>query len=163
MLGWILPRPLDNTYRGHLAALWLFALVVLARTGVALGTIFNGRVAAQSADGIPLDSYGASGAQAVVTLFAIWGLAQLVISVFGVMALTRYRAMIPFMFVLLLIEHLARRWILLAKPIPRIGTHPGGVMNLAIIALMIVGLALSLSSGREERRAAQRLRAGGEA
>jgi hypothetical protein len=163
MLDWILPRPLDNTYRGHPAALWLFALVVLARTGVALGIIFNGRVAAQSADGIPLDSYGAGAAQAVVTLFAILGLAQLVISVFGVLALTRYRAMIPFMFVLLLIEHLARRWILLVKPIARIGAHPGGVLNLALIALMIVGLVLSLWSGREERRGAQRLRAGGEA
>lgn len=163
MLDRILPRPLDNTYRGHPAALWLLALVVLARTAIALGTLFNGRVAAQSADGIPLDSFGASGAQAVVTLFAIWGLAQLVISLFGVLALTRYRAMIPFMFVVLLIEQLARRWILLVEPIARTAAHPGGIINLALIALMIVGLALSLWSGREERRGAQRLRAGGEA
>src|ERR1035441_2003817 len=61
----------------------------------------------------------------VVALFAIWGLAQLVFSVFGVLALTRYRAMIPLLFVLMLPEHLARRWMLLVKPIARTGTPPG--------------------------------------
>lgn len=93
MLERLLPHVIDNTYRGHALGLWLFALVVVAKTGIALGTIFNGRGAAQSADGIPLDSFGAGGADAVVALFAIWGLLQLVFSVLGVLALTRYRAM----------------------------------------------------------------------
>jgi len=117
------------------------------KTGIALGTIFNGRAAAQSADGIPLDSFGAAGAQAVVALFAIWGLSQLVFSVFGLLALTRYRAMVPFMFALLLLEHIARRWVLLWKPIATTGAHPGSYINLVLIALMIVGLALSLWKG----------------
>jgi hypothetical protein len=82
----------------------------------------------------------------VVALFAIWGLSQLVFSVLGVLALTRYRAMIPFMFVLLLLEHLARRWILLVKPIARAGTPPGIYINLVLLVLMIVGLTLSLRS-----------------
>lgn len=144
MLDQILPRPIDNTYRGHPLAVWLLVPVVLMKTGIALSTIFNGRAAAQSADGIPLDSFGAGGAQAVVALFAIWGLAQLVFSVLGVLALTRYRAMIPSLFVLLLVEHLVRKWILLVKPIARTGTPPGPYINLALVALMIVGLGLSL-------------------
>jgi hypothetical protein len=144
MLNQIFPQRIDNTYRGHALGLWLFIPVVVMKTGIALGTIFNGRAAAQSADGIPLDSFGAAGAEAVVALFAIWGLAQLVFSVLGVLALTRYRAMIPFMFVLLLLEHLARKWILLVKPIARTGTPPGPYINLVLLALMIVGLALSL-------------------
>src|SRR4051794_15426480 len=101
MLNPILPQRIDNTYRGHPLALWCFIPVLVMKTGIALSTLFNGRVAAQSADGIPLDSFGASGAAAVVALFAIWGLAQLVFSVLGVLALTRYRAMIPLVFVLL--------------------------------------------------------------
>ena len=76
MLKQILPQRIDNTYRGHPLAVWLFIPVVVLKTGIALGTIFNGRGAAQSADGIPLDSFGASGAEAVVALFAIWGLSQ---------------------------------------------------------------------------------------
>jgi hypothetical protein len=144
MLDRILPQRIDNTYRGHPSALWLFLTVVIAKTAIALGTIFNGRAAAQSADGIPLDSFGAGAAAAVVALFAIWGLSQLVFSVIGVLALTRYRAMIPLMFVLFLLEHLARRLMLLAKPIARTGTPPGLYINVAILAVMIVGLALSL-------------------
>ncbi len=93
MLSRVFPRCIDNTYRGHTLALWLFIPVVVVETGIALGTIFNGAAAAQSADGIPLDSFGAGGAEAVVALFAIWGLSQLVFSVLGVLALTRYRAM----------------------------------------------------------------------
>ncbi len=146
VLDQILPRRIDNTYRGHPLAVWLFVPVVVVKTGIALGTIFNGRGAAQSADGIPLASFGASGAEAVVALFAIWGLSQLVLSVLGVLALTRYRAMMPFMFVLFLLEHLARRWILLVKPIARTGASPGAYINLVLLVLMIVGLALSLRS-----------------
>ena len=142
----IFPQRIDNTYRGHPLTVWFFIPVVVLKTGIALGTIFNGRGAAQSADGIPLDSLGASGAEAVVALLAIWGLSQLVFSVLGVLALTRYRAMIPFMFILLLLEHLARRWILLVKPIARTGTPPGIYINLVLLVLMIVGLALSLRS-----------------
>ncbi len=144
MASRILPQPIDNTYLGHPLAVWLLGAVVLVKTAIALGTLFNGRTAAQSADGIPLDSFGADGAQAVVALFAIWGLAHLVISLFGILALTRYRALIPFMFLLLLVEHLARKLVLWWKPIARTGTPPGLYINLALVALMIVGLALSL-------------------
>jgi hypothetical protein len=142
----ILPQLIDNTYRGHPLAIWLLIPILLAKTGIALGTIFNGRAAAQSADGIPLDQFGAGGAQAVMALLAIWGLSQLVFSVLGVLALTRYRAMIPLMFVLLLLEHLARKGILLLKPIARTGTPPGLYINLGLLVLMIVGLVLSLRS-----------------
>jgi hypothetical protein len=144
MLDQLLPRRIDNSYRGHPLALWLFVAVVVLKTGIALGTIFNGRGAAQSADGIPLDRFGAGGAEAVVALFAMWGLSQLVFSVLGVLALARYRAMIPFLFVLLLLEHLGRRWILMVKPIARTGTPPGTYVNLVLLVVMIAGLALSL-------------------
>ena len=144
MLNAILPRHIDNTYRGPRLALWLFVLVVVFKTGIALGTIFNGRGAAQSADGIPLGAFGAAGAEAVVALFALWGLSQLVLSAFGVLALTRYRAMIPLMYLLLLLEHLARRWILLVKPIARTGSPPGLYINLGLLVVTIVGLVLSL-------------------
>jgi hypothetical protein len=146
MLNVILPQSIDNTYRGHPAALWLFIPIVIMKSGVALGTIFNGRVAAQSADGIPLDSYGTDAAAAVVALFGIWGLSQLVFSLLGVLALVRYRAMIPFMFVLFVFEHLARKLILLVEPIVRTGRPAGPYINLVLLALMIVGLALSLGS-----------------
>jgi hypothetical protein len=144
MLNRILPQRIDDTYFGHPLAAWLLGAVVLVKTGIALGTIFNGRVAAQSADGIPLESFGADGAQAVVALFAIWGLAQVAINLFGILALARYRSLIPFMFLLLLSEHLMRKLVLWWKPIARTGAPPGPYINLALVTLMVVGLALSL-------------------
>lgn len=144
MLTLVFPQRIDNTYRGHPLALWLFALVLLSKTSIALATIFNGRTAAQSADGIPIDSFGPGGAEAVVALFAMWGLGHLMLNVLGIVALIRYRAMIPLVFVLLLTEHLARRWVLAVTPIGRTGTPAGQYIQLAQIGLMVVGLALSL-------------------
>jgi len=63
-----------------------------------------------------------------------------------VLALTRYRAMVPLMFVLILTEEPARRRILMVKPIATTGLHPGSYINLELVLMMIVGLALSLRS-----------------
>jgi ABC-type sugar transport system permease subunit len=117
--------------------------------GIGLGTIFNGYSAATSADGIPLDTFTPAGQQAFVALFAALGFSQVMLNLIGVLVLVRYRAMIPFMFALLLFEHLGRRLIFWVLPIPRTGTPPGMFINLALVALMLVGLALSLK-GRDE-------------
>jgi len=58
--------------------------------------------------------------------------------------LTRYRGLIPFVFALLLLEALARRLVLHFLPIARTGRPPGLAINLALLALTIVGLALAL-------------------
>ena len=146
MLDQLLPRYVDNTYRGYKLALWLFAVLVLMKVGISLSAIFNGYVAASSADGIPLDTFTPTGARTVVSLFALWGLSQLMICLLCLLVLVRYRAMIPFMFALLLLEHLSRRVILQVMPIVTTGTSPGFFINIALLCLMIVGLALSLRS-----------------
>jgi hypothetical protein len=146
MLEQILPRAIDNTYRGRKAALWLFAAVVFAKTAMSLNSIFNGRYVAGRADGIALDSFTPAGAQAVVSLFAIWGLAHLAVCALCVIVLIRYRAMVPLMLSLLLVEHVARRVILWAMPIARTGTPPGLTVNLMLLALILAGLLLSVRS-----------------
>lgn len=144
MLDQLLPQRIDNTYRGHRLALWLLAALVLVKGGIGLGTIFNGHSAATTADGIPLDTFTPAGEQAFVSLFAAWGLSQLMLNLIGVLVLVRYRAMVPLMFALLLLEHLSRKLIFLVLPIARTGTPPGFFVNLALVAVMIVGLVLSL-------------------
>lgn len=146
MLNQLLPRQIDNTYHGYKFALWLFGLVVFMKVSISLNSIFNGRLVASSADGIPLDTFTPAGAQAVVSLFAAWGLSQFIICLLCVLVLARYRALIPLMFALLLLEHLSRRLIFYVMPIVRTGTPPGFFVNLALLALMVVGLALSLRS-----------------
>jgi hypothetical protein len=142
----LLPQRVDNTYRGYKLALWLFALVVLMKVAMSLNSIFNGHMVASSADGIPLDTFPTAATQTVVALFAIWGLAHLMICLLCIVVLARYRSMVPLMLALLLLEHLSRRVILQVIPIVRTGTPPGLFVNLTLLALMIVGLALSLWS-----------------
>ena len=145
LLERLLPTRADNAFGGHPLALWLFGAVVLMKTGIGLGTLFNGRAAAVDADGIALDSFGSSGADAFVSLFAAWGLEQVVIAALCWLVLLRYRALLPLMFCALLFEHLARKTIFFVLPIARIaGAAPGFFINLALVAVMVVGLILAL-------------------
>jgi hypothetical protein len=144
MLNQIFPHQFDNNYRGHKLALWLFALLVLMKLGMSLSAIFDGYNMARSADGIPIDTFTSGGAEAVVSITALLGLSHFLLASLGVLALIRYRAMIPLVYVLLLVEYFAKKWILLVHPIVRAGTSPSTYVNLVLIALLIVGLALSL-------------------
>lgn len=146
MTNRLLPQRIDNTYRGYRLALWLFALIVSVKTLQGLMAIFNGYSIAGSADGIPLDTYSPEAVQTVLALFAISGLARLIMSLLCILALIRYRSAIPFMFALLGLDYLARQLILYFIPIARTGTVPGPVMNLILFALTIVGMVLSLRS-----------------
>ena len=144
MLDRLLPQTVDNTFRGHWLAPWFLGVLVFARTAMGLNTIFNGRSVAVTADGIPLDRYAPDAARAVLSLFAIWGQAQVAFGLLGLVVLLRYRGLIPFVFALLLFEHLGRRLILAMLPIERTGSPPGFGVNVVLIALTVAGLALSL-------------------
>ena len=144
----LLPRRADNEYRGYKAALWIFGLILLLRVVMSVNSIFNGHLVASSADGIPLDSYTPAGSRAVVALFATLGLCQLALCFVGILVLVRYRALIPFLFTLFLLEHLGRRLISQFLPVARIGQPPGVIVNLILLSLMVVGLALSLLNPR---------------
>ena len=144
MLNRLLPQPADNAYRGHPIALWLFGLVVAAKLIIAVSTIFRGSTVAQTADGIPLDTFAPDAAQTVVSLFGLLGVLTFTLCVLCVVVLVRYRTLVPFMFVLLLFEYAARKLFLQAMPIPRTGAGPGLLINLVLVGLMLVGLTLSL-------------------
>jgi hypothetical protein len=144
MLKQLLPQRIDNSYRGYKLGLWLFALLVFLKVAMGLNCIFNGYSVASSADGIPLDSFPPGAAQTVVSDYALWGLCQLIFGLLGILVLVRYRRMIPFMFALLLLEHLSRKLILQFLPVVKTGTTPGFYVNLVLLAVMLAGLALSL-------------------
>jgi hypothetical protein len=135
MLSSFFPRVVNNTYPGYKPGLWLFGVLVLIRIAMSLNSIFNGYDGAVSADAIPLCAFGTEAAQTAVSLFAIWGLSQLVPALFGLVILIRYRSLVPFMFGLLLLEQLSRRGILHALPIIRSGTPPGFFVNVLLLAI----------------------------
>jgi len=144
MLNPLLPRVADNAYRGYKIALWLFGLVVLFKAAIAGGVTFNGHYAAVNADGIPLDSFGAAGAQAFLAMDAAWGLGSFMLCGLSAIVLFRYRTLVPLMFVVLLLEHVLRKLIFYVMPIPRVGAPASISINLILAAVMVAGLALSL-------------------
>lgn len=146
MLDQLLPRTIDNTYRGPRLALWILGLLLLMKSAMSLNSIINGYKVATSADGIPLDTYPPAAARTIVALFGIWGLGHFMICLLGILALVRYRRMVSFVFGLFLVEHVSRKLILQFHPIVRVGNPPASFINPALLALTVVGLALSLWS-----------------
>jgi hypothetical protein len=152
MLDKLLPQSIDNRYRGRKLALWLLGILVLLKGAMGVNCIFNGYIVATTADGIPLDTFTPAGAKAVVSFLALWGWSLLLFSLLGLLALVRYRAMVPLVFLLLLLEQLGRKAILIAMPIAPVGSPSAFSINLVLVGLMVVGLALSLWESRFETK-----------
>lgn len=147
MLNRIFPKVFDNVYRGHWLGLWLFVPIVLLKLVIGTNSIISAREVAESADGIPLATFNAAGAEAVVGLFVLLGLFQLLLGLLGTVALIRYRAMIPFLYLVMLFQMLGNRALSLLHPIAESstsGTPPGFYVSLGILAATVAGLVLSL-------------------
>ena len=147
LLRRIFPGQIDNNFRGRRLAIWLFGLYVLANLGEGAASVFNSTSTAMTADGIPLDSYSAVVVQTMISMFALLGLRALVISLLCVIAIVRYRAMIPLLTLMLLVLNISGRVVLFVHPIARSGgVQPiGFYVNLFLLAVLIVGFALSLA------------------
>jgi glucan phosphoethanolaminetransferase (alkaline phosphatase superfamily) len=159
MFDRLLPQPIDNRYSGSKIALWLFGLIVFVQIIQSVLVIVNGYSTAQSADGIPLETYPAAAAQTILALFIISSLRRLLISLICAVVLFRYRSAVPLMFVVLGLNYLGGQVILQFVPIVRVGTPPGVIMTLIMFGLTVVGLALSLWSRGGSHPAGSRTRA----
>lgn len=153
MLNRLLPKQIDNNYRGSWLALWIFVPVVLMKLLMGFNVAgfnpwLNNQDILKNVDSVPLDSYGADAAAMVVFSFASWGLGLFILSLLGVLVLARYRAMIPLMFVLLTMEQIGRKGLSMLYPIVRnVGTEgmsQGAIVNWVFSAAVLIGLVLSL-------------------
>ena len=140
----VFPQTIDNNYRGHRIALWLFVPLVLLNLGIGFNSIFFTHMVASSADGIPLDSFPPLAAQTVVKLFALLGLSRLMIALLCILIFVRYRAMIAFMYIVLLLQHLGGKFIIFYNSSPSVGTLTANIVNTLLVTLMVLGLILSL-------------------
>ncbi|MEX2182607.1 MAG: hypothetical protein WD771_11245 [Gemmatimonadaceae bacterium] len=150
MLTRIFPKQVDNTHRGHPAALWLLLVFILLKFTMSTNTMLNTRSVATGGDGIALETMTAEGAQVTLMLFALLALGQFVLALQAAVVLVRYRALIPLMYLLLLLEVIARRVLVTIHAVPRSdGTPVGFYINIGLLILVAVGFALSLT--RRER------------
>jgi len=144
ILSRLFPARIDNTYQGSRIALWILGLLIAVRTMQSVMILVNGYSIAQSADGIPLETYPAAAAQTIVALFTLSAVNRLVISLICVVVLVRYRRAVPLMFLLLLVTYAAGQLVGRVIPIVRVGQPPAAIMNLTLLGLTILGLVLSL-------------------
>jgi len=144
VLNRLFPAQLDNIFRGKRIALWLFYPLTAMTLWRSQHHIFAPDGGAQSIATIPLDTYTQGGAQGIITIVALWGLAQLAMGLIMLMALIRYKSMIPLLWLFIILEYGGRRLIGIYQPIEIVETAPGAVANyvLPIVALVMLVLAL---------------------
>ena len=149
MFNRIFPRQFDNNYRGHWLAIWILVAILLLKSLQGVQSIINTREIAIGADGIPIDIYGAAGADMVLSLFALLGLYLLLIPLQSIVVLIRYRSMIPFMYLSFLVLYAANRALHLLHPSfassDKGGQSIGFYVNLGILAITVIGFVLSLT------------------
>ncbi len=71
------------------------------------------------------------------------------LNLIGLLVLVRYRSLVAFTFLVLLVEHVARRVVFWVLPLPRAEHAPGWFINMALIVVMVAGLVLALRRGQE--------------
>lgn len=105
---------------------------------------------AQTIATIPLDSFSNEGASAVILIFSLWGLSQLIMGMFYVIVCLRYKSLIPLMYLFILFEYLMRLILGVLKPIETTGTAPGAIINFIIPPLVIILFLLSLNKSQSK-------------
>jgi hypothetical protein len=114
-------------------------------TTISLVAIFSPDGGAQSADGIPLETYTAPAVHAVIGVVAFLGLANLLLCLLFVIALVRYRSMVPLLYIVLVVQYLTHKAVALMKPIARMPAPPAAhLVTLVIFLLSLIGLILAL-------------------
>ena len=140
----LLPKTIDNHYRGHKLAFWFFWAVIVIRGFQGAYLIVNGHSIVRSADGVPLETFPFAAAESIVAVFVITGSSRLILSLLSVLIFLRYRSMIPLMLVLLTVDQMAKEVLLLFYPLYRVGHPVGPTVNLGLLFLTIIGLILSI-------------------
>ena len=150
ILATLLPAQADNTVRGTKLPVYVFAVIAVISTVRSFIHLLSPDGGAGSIAGMDLS---VAGAQGIVFAFALWGSAQLVYALIQLAVVIRYRSLVPFMYVLLIIEILLRELVGTHETgflLPH--TNPGAIGNYIILPLAALMLVLSLRSGAKPAR-----------
>ncbi len=140
----LFPSKIDNQFRGKKISLWFFYLITVITLWRSQHHLLALDGGAQSIAKIPLDSYSFGASSTIIGIFALWGLSQLIIGIIYFVAIIRYRSMIPFLYLLGIVEYTVRPLIGLSKHIETIGRAPGAYINIPFVLIFFIMLLLSL-------------------
>ena len=145
MLEKLLPQAVTNNYRGHPLAKWALVALTLMTIGRSLTHMFAEDGGAQSIASIPLDGFSPGAADSLITIFALWGLSQLIVGLLYALVLWRYQSLIPLMYLLFSFEYFMRLIAGAYTPtLETAHTPPGAIVNILFLPLGLVLLFLSI-------------------
>ena len=146
-MGVLLPERVDNTYSGNALAFYVFIMLTVMTTFRSLAHILLPDGGAESIATIDVD---VEGGDAIVAMFAYWGLSQLILAVLYILSIVRYKSLVPLMYLTMVVEYTLRFVIGLAKPMEHSGTAPGEVANVVLPLFTLIMLLLSLQQTSTE-------------
>lgn len=153
MLSRVFPKQIDNDYHGYNLAIWLLLLFLLVRTfasvtQIGLNPLWSNFEVLQGVEGVPLNTFDATAANAAIVLFGWWGATNLMLNVLGFIAVVRYRAMIPLVYLLIAGGHIGQVALADTAPIMRM-LGAGAPRPIIGIAVLLIGFGMSLTTPRE--------------
>ena len=139
----ILPAKIDNVIRGTKIPFYIFALYAIVSTVRSCIHLLSPDGGAGTIAGMDLSVAGADG---IIFAFALWGSSQLLFAIIQLLVVVRYRSLVPFMYLMLMLEVLLRELVGAMKPVTFAHTPPGAIGNQIILPLAALMLVLSLWS-----------------
>lgn len=148
----LFPTNLNNTIRGTRIPVYIFALYTLISAVRSCIHLLAPDGGAGSIAGMDLTVEGAEG---IIFAFALWGSSQLLFAIIQLLVVFRYRSLVPFMWLMLILEVLLRQLVGTMKPVTFAHTPPGAIGNQLILPLAALMLAWSVWSATRHKGAVQ--------
>lgn len=148
----ILPKKIDNVIRGTKIPFYIFSLYALLSTVRSCIHLLSSDGGAGTIAGMDLSVAGADG---IIFAFALWGSSQLLFAIVQLLVVFRYRSLVPFMWLMLILEVLLRQLVGAMKPVTFAHTPPGAIGNQLVLPLAVLMVAWSVWSAAQQKDAAQ--------
>ena len=148
----LFPMQVDNTIRGTKIPVYIFALYAIVSAVRSCIHLLAPDGGAGSIAGMDLTVAGADG---IIFAFALWGSSQLLFAIIQLLAVFRYRSLVPLMWLMLILEVLLRQLVGTMKPVTFAHTPPGAIGNQLVPPLAALMLAWSVWSAIRQKGAAQ--------
>lgn len=152
LLELLLPTRIDNTVHGMKLPFYAFALYAIVSAVRSCIHLLSPDGGAGSIAGIDLSVAGADG---IIFAFALWGSSQLLFAMIQLLVVIRYRSLVPFMWLMLILEGLLRQLVGMMRPVTFTHTPPGAIGNQVVLPLATLMLVWSLWSATRQRGAAE--------
>ena len=145
-LSILVPETIQNRLRGSQIPLYVLAFIALVSLVRSCIHLFAADGGAGSIAGIDLSAAAAE----IIFAFALWGSSQLLMALVQVVVIARYRALVPLMYLLLIVEILLRQLTGKLHPVVFAHTPPGAIGNLVMLPLAVLMLSITLFSASKK-------------